>query len=54
MENEGYFCKECNMPVIIRDGEIIRACNHTGTIVLGMSAIATGESSTEIVQRKEL
>lgn len=36
------------MPVIVLGDEIIRGCKHTGTIVAGMNAVATGKSSSSI------
>lgn len=39
----GYFCKECGLAVIVRNGEIIRACKHNSTIIADMSAVATGD-----------
>lgn len=44
----GYFCKECGLAVIVRNGEIIRACKHTGTIIATMSAVATGDSEVSM------
>ena len=42
---DGYFCKECGLAVIVRKGEIIRACKHTGTIIAGMKAVATAHGT---------
>jgi hypothetical protein len=40
---EGYYCEECGLAVIILpDKTILRPCGHTGTIIAGMSATATG------------
>lgn len=48
MDESGYSCKECGMPVIIRDGEIIRSCEHAkATVLASMSATATGKSKLE-------
>jgi ribosomal protein L37AE/L43A len=44
---DGYYCKECERPVIVRKGEIIRACKHKGTVVAGMKAVATAHGSLE-------
>ena len=44
---DGYYCKECGMAVIVHKEVVIRACEHTGTIIAGMSAVATGESMVE-------
>lgn len=41
----GYFCKECGRPVIYKDGLPVRSCQHTGTIVAPMEAVAKGVSS---------
>jgi uncharacterized Zn finger protein (UPF0148 family) len=40
---DGYKCKECGMAVVVtKDGKILRPCGHTGTIIAGMAATATG------------
>lgn len=40
-----YECAECGMAVIVNDGVIIRACDHTDSPVIAvMEAVATGES----------
>ena len=44
---EEYICKECGKLVKMADGELIRSCDHKGTVVATMSAVATGESSLE-------
>jgi hypothetical protein len=45
---DGYYCKECGLAVIIlQDKTILRPCGHTGTIIAGMNATATGESKVE-------
>jgi ribosomal protein L37AE/L43A len=49
----GYTCKECGMAVIVRNGEVIRACSHKGTVIAGMSAVATGESKLEQTSGKQ-
>jgi hypothetical protein len=46
MEEE-YICKECGKSVRLIDGEVIRSCDHKGTVTAAMSAVATGESSLE-------
>ena len=47
--SEKYKCKECGMAVIILDnGEQLRPCGHTGTILLDMAVVCTGESTTDI------
>jgi len=45
---DGYFCKECGRAVIVRNGETIRACKHTGAVVAGMSAHATSHGGIDI------
>lgn len=46
--SEGYFCKECGLAVVIlKDGTRVRPCGHTGTIIAGMAAKATGESKVK-------
>lgn len=40
---EGYYCKECGRAVIVRKGEIIRACKCKGPVIASMSATATGD-----------
>lgn len=32
----GYACKQCGRPAVIVDGQIVRGCNHTGTVVMAM------------------
>jgi len=44
---EEYICKECEKLVKMVDGEPIRSCDHKGTVIAAMSAVATGESSLE-------
>jgi len=45
---DGYYCEECGLAVIILpNGERLRPCGHTGTIIAGMSATATGEAKVE-------
>lgn len=39
----GYTCKECGKPVIVKsDGSIERTCEHKGTVIAGMTAVAKG------------
>lgn len=46
---EKYICKECGMAVVVlKDGKKLRPCGHTGTILLDMEVICTGESRTEV------
>jgi len=46
-----YMCSECNLGVILtQDGQFIRACNHDGSILAPMEAVATGESSLNQAQ----
>jgi len=46
-----YVCSECNLGVILtQDGQFIRACNHDGSILAPMEAVATGESSLNQAQ----
>jgi hypothetical protein len=41
-----YTCAECQTPVIVLDGQIIRACPHEEAVVIAdVSATATGESN---------
>ena len=40
-----YLCKECGAEVTEIDGKFIRSCEHTGTIILDIHVVATGESS---------
>lgn len=41
--SEGYFCKACGAPASVDDdGMISRACEHDGTIVASLSAVAHG------------
>lgn len=39
----GYHCKECKAPVNQTDTGLVRTCEHTGTIIVGMSATCYGE-----------
>lgn len=44
-----YSCKECGVPVIVRDdGNHLRGCKHTGTIVAGMNAVVTSHNLTKL------
>lgn len=46
---EQYICKECGMSVIILpNGEQLRPCGHTGTIILDMNVVCTGVGKTNI------
>jgi len=46
---EKYICKECGMLVIILpNGEKLRPCGHTGTILLDISVVCTGEGKAEV------
>jgi hypothetical protein len=42
-----YICKECGAEVLCEEGKFIRSCEHTGTILLDMHVVATGESNCE-------
>jgi ribosomal protein L37AE/L43A len=44
---EEYICKECGKPVKMIDGKLIWSCDHNGTVVATMSAVATGKSTLE-------
>jgi hypothetical protein len=37
----GYYCKECSSPAMLIDGEIVRSCTHTGTVVAELEAHVT-------------
>lgn len=41
MIETGYSCKACNAPATLVDGAIVRTCEHTGTVIAGMSAHVT-------------
>jgi hypothetical protein len=48
MASERYICKECNAPATVgADGVIARTCQHTGTILLDMSVVCTGEGGVK-------
>ena len=39
----GYSCKACGAPAeVTDDGRIVRTCEHAGTVIASMSAVATG------------
>jgi len=41
-----YSCADCNRPVIVLDGTIIRGCSHASAAVLAnMSAVMYGKSA---------
>jgi len=44
---EGYFCKECGAPAEVNSHGIIRTCEHTGTITLGMVVTCYGEGHVD-------
>ncbi len=35
-------CKECGSPAYVKDGKIVRSCNHTGTVISSMVAKVKG------------
>ena len=37
----GYYCKECNSPVMIIGGEVVRSCTHSSTIIAECEAHVT-------------
>ena len=40
-----YICKECGASATVdKDGKIVRTCEHTGTILLDLHVVVTGES----------
>lgn len=43
----GYYCKECGAEVEYKpvEGVFVRKCDHTGTIIAGMKAVARGVGS---------
>ena len=43
-----YICKECGLEVTIdSEGNVIRNCDHTGTIILELNVEVFGESKVE-------
>lgn len=39
----GYTCKECGAPAdVTDDGRILRSCDHAGTVLASMDAVAYG------------
>lgn len=50
---DGYYCKECERPVIVRKGEIIRACKHDAPVIAGMSATATAHGGLRAEGKRE-
>ena len=43
-----YTCSECKTPVIVIEGEVIRACPHSeAAVIADISATATGESNVD-------
>lgn len=44
MTGFAYACKECGLPAAVSpSGEIARTCEHEGTIIATMSAVAYGQ-----------
>ena len=41
----GYECKECGAPVMLMDGQIVRSCAHTGTVIATMEAHITASGT---------
>jgi hypothetical protein len=40
-----YKCSECETPIIVIEGQVVRACPHQEAVVIAdISATATGES----------
>lgn len=51
---QGYECKECGSPVVLVDGQIVRSCKHTGTVIAVMEAHVTASGGvTNAPQRAE-
>jgi hypothetical protein len=40
-----YICKECSKEALDINGKIVRSCEHTGTIILELNVIVTGEGN---------
>jgi transposase-like protein len=47
----GYFCKECGKSVVYKDGMPVRSCEHTGTIVAPMEAVARGVGQCDMAAK---
>lgn len=48
MIETGYSCKECGAAAIIEDGVVVRACEHTGTVVAEMEATVTADGGVNV------
>lgn len=42
-----YRCKECGAKAWLDAGEVQRECDHKGTVIADMSAVAYGESRVQ-------
>ena len=48
MNDSGYLCKECGLPVVVINEELVRKCEHTNAPVIAvMSGTVTGESKVD-------
>ena len=50
-----YTCKQCGKPVVVMEGEIIRACPHpTASVIASVSAVVYGEADMAYGNQKAL
>ena len=41
----GYQCKECGAEAVMVDGQIVRSCQHTGTVIAVLEAHVTANGT---------
>jgi len=44
---EKYVCKECGKDAFLKDGQIVRSCEHNTTVTLQLEVVVTGDGGCD-------